>query len=385
MSKKNHKVILIILLFLLIACGSEKYQAEITLPKLNIAEAFTQNRFIGLSEFVEKEIEYVPLETSENCLIGASKRVYVSNTYILVFSFRQILLFDRTDGSFIRKIGEFDKGPGGYMATIFSFPFDSNSEKIYARGWERGFVIYNLEGDFLGNTIPPEGGASMGVLDDSIYVAYIRNISGNQEKRLVVYRKEEIINIYPNDIIAEAPTIFTGAYNGWFYKFGDELRFLEWYTDTIFQVTKYELHPKYVLQMEEFAPPYEKQNTFNFIRNESENYFRHLKIFESEGYLFYELVYEQRFFQGVYDKKKMETYINKCSNGFENDVDNFMPLKFTSISNQGELIGVIEAWVVEQWFKDNPEKVAQLPTHLKELESLTENDNPVVMIARLKG
>jgi hypothetical protein len=47
-------------------------------------------------------------------------------------------------------------------------------------------------------------------------------------------------------------------------------------------------------------------------------------------------------------------------------------------------MGYTDAWKVEQWFKDNPEKAAQLPPHLKKLESLTESDNPVVMIARMK-
>ncbi len=136
--------------------------------------------------------------------------------------------------------------------------------------------------------------------------------------------------------------------------------------------------------MGSFAPPYEKQNTIDFVKYEAENYFRVLYIFESENFLVYEVMHDHSSFQGIYNKKTMGTYKASTRYGFKNDIDDFLPLKYTSISSQGELIGVLEAWEIEQWFKDNPEKAAQFPPHLKKLEKITENDNPVVMIAKLK-
>lgn len=70
--------------------------------------------------------------------------------------------------------------------------------------------------------------------------------------------------------------------------------------------------------------------------------------------------------------------------GFENDLDNFFPMNYNFINSHNELIGYLEAYKIEQWFKDNPEKASQLPQHLREFKKLTEHDNPVVMIVRMK-
>ena len=378
---KYKNVLFITLLILYPGCKNEKYQPEITTPEIKIEESFTQNRFIRLSELVDGYIEYVPLETGEN-IIDGSPRIYVSNNNILVFAFRQILLFNRENGNFIKEIGKFDRGPGGYMATGFIFPFDPIRNTCFAIGWDGSNIEYSLEGDILGKIIRPEGSTSLATLNDSTYIAYIRNFSGNEERRLVVFNNEDVIKTFPNHKIANPGRIVNGAYNGWFYRFREELCFFESLTDTIYSVTENDLIPRYVLQMGKYAPPYEKQNAVSFY--ELQNYIHVTKIFESQNFLLFEFYHEKSSSQGVYNKVTMSTYMAGDSNGFENDIDEFFPLKFTSVSSHGELIGFIEAWKIEQWFRENPDKATQLPPHLKKLENITENDNPVVMIARLK-
>jgi hypothetical protein len=384
MKKLTNIFCFLLFVIILYDCKSHKTKKELELPEIEIGDAFSINKVISLDKFIQDSIEYIPLETNENCLIGGPTRVYVSNSNILVFSFRQIFLFDRTNGSFIREIGSYDKGPDGYLATLFCFPFDPASNKIYASGWDRSYVSYTLEGKFLKKYTRPEGSTSMGALNDSTLVSSIRNFTGNEKRRLVVYTKQDIINTFPNSNIAEPSTAIGGPPPGWFYRFGEELRYFEIFNDTIYRITEYELIPKYVFQMGSFAPPYEKQNTIDFIRDEAENYFRVFYIFESENFLVYEVMHNHSSFQGIYNKKTMVTYNSSTHYGFKNDIDDFLPLKYTSVSSQGELIGVLEAREIEQWFKDNPEKVAKFPPHLKKLKNITENDNPVVMIAKLK-
>ncbi len=379
------KTLWILSLILIInACDSGKNQSIINLPEIKIDYAFTKNRFIEISKIVEGNIEYIPLESTEDFILASPSRVYLLNSKIIVFAPRQIFLYDRVTGKCIKEIGKHDRGPAGYMATLFSFPFDPVREVIIARGWDRSHLKYNLKGDYLGKVVLPEGSTEIGAINDTISVAFIRNFLGNENRRLIVFtNKNEIIKSFPNYKKCEPSLrVIVWGIHGWFYRFQEELRFFELFTDTIYQVKTHELIPKYVLQMGEFAPPYEKQNTLDF--NDSQNYFFIRYIFESEKFLFYEFRHDNKFFQGVYNKKTNSTYIAHENNGFENDIDNFIPLKFTSVSSQGELIGVMEAWEVEQWFKNNPDKAAKLPPHLKKLEKITENDNPVVMIARLK-
>lgn len=378
---KYCNVLCLILFILYPGCKNKENQPEINTPEIKIEDAFTQNRFIRLSEFVDGNIEYIPLETGEN-IIDGSPRIYTSNNKILAFAFRQIFLFNRGNGNFIRKIGEFDRGPGGYMATGFNFPYDPLRNTCFAIGWDRSNIQYSLENDLIGKVNRPEGGTAIATLDDSTYVAYIRNLSGHEERRLVVFNNEDILNTFPNYKIAEPLTIVSGGDNGWFYRFREELCFFESFNDTIYSITENDLIPKYVIQMGNYAPPYEKQNRLDFY--ELQEYFRVTKIFESQNYLLFEFYHDNSSFQGVHNKETMSTYIAGDSNGFENDIDEFLPFRYTSVSSQGELIGFIEAWKVEQWFRENPDKAAQLPSHLRKLENVTENDNPVVMITRLK-
>jgi len=45
----------------------------------------------------------------------------------------------------------------------------------------------------------------------------------------------------------------------------------------------------------------------------------------------------------------------------------------------------MEAYEILEWFENNPEKAAKLPAHLKALSKLKEDDNPVVVIVKLKS
>jgi len=45
---------------------------------------------------------------------------------------------------------------------------------------------------------------------------------------------------------------------------------------------------------------------------------------------------------------------------------------------------VIDAFEIVNWFSNNPDKAAKLPSHLQKLRNIKETDNPVIMIAKLK-
>ncbi|MFV0265546.1 MAG: hypothetical protein ACK5HT_00260, partial [Draconibacterium sp.] len=90
------------------------------------------------------------------------------------------------------------------------------------------------------------------------------------------------------------------------------------------------------------------------------------------------------FYYGFYDKANQSTRISQNMAGIDNDVDAFLPFMFQSANQQNELVGLCEAYEVKSWFGENPGKAADLPAHLQKLKNLEENDNPVVMIVKLK-
>lgn len=389
LNQRSSIFLLVILLFLgLCSCGIREETREETLPILAIEEAFSQNNYIKLSEFTQRNIEYIGLETKEESLIGSSPRFYADNQNIIALTFSQMLLFDRQTGKFIRQIGHQGRAPGGYWTTLATYPYDESMNLLFAQGWKQGtYLVYDIYGNFKTQLTPWEGNISMAPLNDSLYVAYIKNFTGTEKERLVIFdNKNNILNTFPNYLEAEVPEkgIFGFQTQGWFYKYTDKLCFYELFTDTIFQITLNELIPRFVFDLGDFAPPYERQSFREFITVEIRNYYLPSRIFESDNYLVFEISYQNITHLAIYNKETENIAFAQSAGGFENDIDNFMPMNYSFLNNQSELIGFLEAYKIEQWFKDNPEKAAQLHPHLRELEKLTENDNPVVMIARLK-
>ena len=113
------------------------------------------------------------------------------------------------------------------------------------------------------------------------------------------------------------------------------------------------------------------------------------KMSENKAFIFFRLGFRQQQIMGYYDKNSGQTYVaetvgKKIWNGFENDLDDFVPFYPEFINEQGEILGLIQAEQVVEWFENNPEKVAALPEHLKKLQSMKPEDNPLVMIAKPK-
>lgn len=75
------------------------------------------NDFINLSNLID-HIEFIPLETSEKCLIGRINKIMFDGNqfYILDKHIRKTLLIFDNKGKFIKKVGDIGRGPGEYMA-----------------------------------------------------------------------------------------------------------------------------------------------------------------------------------------------------------------------------------------------------------------------------
>lgn len=112
---------------------------------INISDAQTMNYQPLLDS-----IDYVPLETTDQSLIGNIGKIYVTQSNILVFDTKQtaILLFDK-EGKFIRKIGQKGRGPEEYLF-FNEIVFERKTEIIYAHErYLNKMFKYNLKGELL--------------------------------------------------------------------------------------------------------------------------------------------------------------------------------------------------------------------------------------------
>jgi len=150
--------------------------------------------------------------------------------------------------------------------------------------------------------------------------------------------------------------------------------------------------------MGKFSLPYSKKQILPEERDK--DYFFVLDLNESDRFLFFGIRHkpfetEDRFVGwyhfGYYDKEKRQTFVARMDHTQQsaliNDIDDFAPIYVQpgwSINNDGELLAYMEAGDIVDWFNENPEKAKKLPEHLKNLSKLKPEDNPVVVIIKLK-
>lgn len=75
------------------------------------------------------ELEYIPLETSDEVLIAGTPPIWVGEKYMVVVDFHAIYLFDKK-GHFIRRLAQRGNGPGEYRI-VFHFAVDEELNHFY--------------------------------------------------------------------------------------------------------------------------------------------------------------------------------------------------------------------------------------------------------------
>jgi hypothetical protein len=179
------------------------------------------------------------------------------------------------------------------------------------------------------------------------------------------------------------------------YYFDNQLHIKEIYSDTIFKITQDGNYlSKYTLELGKFNIP-EKIREWSFDRFLSsigKDFFLVNNIFESNKYLIFCYMHDNKDRLLVFNKKtgEIENFIEKVKLGFiKNDFDGgpyFFPVsndnnQFLQMINAFELI----AHTATDEFKNSTPKYPEKKKELEELAaSLNENDNPVLMLVKLK-
>ena len=145
-------------------------------------------------------IEYIPLETTLDCLIGKSMNVYASGEYIIVTQFfGKAFAFDRKTGHFIREIGHLGQGPGEYAGFWSFHGFCDKEQLLYTHEWTH-WTGYDIRTGKMKQVIksPHKGGIQNPYLYKSgIYLGYLNN-AGNTPEKLMLFDKEGVVKkVFP--------------------------------------------------------------------------------------------------------------------------------------------------------------------------------------------
>ncbi len=409
-----------ILVYVLGIIGCTPQNKDSNLPiEINIGENVSNFKKLQISDYFE-DVTYIPL-SSDSIILGSVRGVDIKNNLIAVSDGGKCLLFDHT-GRFISKIGNSGRGPGEYTL-IYSVNIGSDNN-IFLQDFKTIFE-YNLQGKFIRNFIPEIHKESFEVgtfkvYNDSLFIEHIPNITGNVAYKCAILDSDgNTINRFKNYTLLNRknPRVSSDEMNAIIYEFNKKTYYKEVYNDTLYAINdKIQLEPVYEFNLGKYAQLLEDRET----NADKMNYIFISNVVESKRYLFIDCnfgtnspakrpepvminggISEYYTYQilAVYDKVSENVVFSKISDednqvvntGFNNDFDSGLAFQPSIVINDTVFAMMVDAYVLNEYINSDAFKNAspKYPEKKKQLEqlanSLNENDNPVLMLVKLKN
>ena len=410
--------VFVILVISIISCRG---YGDDSIPKIEIEKNIDNFKPFTLSD-LDCELEYVILESVPEAMLMDIRFIDISNNHIIVSDIDKCLLFDR-NGKFLLRIGSKGRGPSENQ---FFNQIKILNDKIFLPDAMTSRInIFDINGKFLNNVKSPgyfyplEGNSWMPITD-STYLVHIPNIIGNEENRvLLIDNNGEILQKYVNTTFytnGKDKAIF--LMHATFYKYNDNIYFKQLLNDTIWKLNDGYLNPTYKIHLGKFEISFEYYTlSWQLFREKIADGITIENIFETREYIFFIMNfwrnYPFTFYKdsphspsgishypiiGLFNKVDDNVFLVAPSNvdhqieptGIKNDIDggiNFMPryaVNDTLIVSWFEAFE-LKMYVASEAFKNSTPKYTEKKNQLKQLEaSLDENDNPVLMLVKLK-
>jgi len=365
------------------SCNFDNQTKELTInPKHAINENFR------LSDLVE-EITYIPLENK--ILFPGISRIALTDNYFFIGTREGILAFNR-HGGFLNKIGDHGRGPGEYRYSR-NFAIDSINEIVYIFDSQK-IIAYTFQGTFIKEySIKKFEGffSDITYSDGRIFLAGALLYGQPKYDWLIIDTTGRLITSKEN-FIPEFKTKFPDR--GRFFNSNDNIYYWNNYNDTVFKINNNSYKPAYYFARGDFRKPhnnfpiedyYKYFNPFNLIRLNDITVFS----FFFNNYLHLSLINNDALY--IIDKSIESTHIDLPV--IYNDLDcgpGFHPL-FSFSENEEEYLVTwlyayqIKSHIESEAFKNSTPKYPKKKKQLEKLAaSLDENDNPVLMLVKLK-
>jgi hypothetical protein len=414
-------VIFKVILLLLASCSKQSGQ-DFTI--IDFESNVSNFKPVKLSELADV-LEYIALETTPGLLLEEIKYLDISGDKIAVADKNVCLLFD-SKGKFISQTGRYGNGPGEYTH-ISQIRIVNNSILIPDAGKDN-IQFYNAEGEYLYSVKAPGEFSpsihSRNFISDTDTTFFIRipNRSGSEPYRIALFDKNgHVIQKYRNTSYfnRQKPVFGTSDVSAQFYKLKDKIYYKEMLNDTIWQIEDDNLRVGHVILMGKYGfsikdkelpmPVWHKKLAdecidvgyvfecnryiyfmFNFLLQYPFTYFRKSNI--PSGKAPYEIL-------GLYDKKEDNFFLVNPSykegqpepTGIENDMDGGVNIMPRYIIKDTLMVSWVNAYELKIYVASNAFKnsTPKYPEKKKELEQLagrlSENDNPVLMMVKLKN
>ena len=385
---------------IILSCRNSNTQNKGPLKTFDLKE-LPELTDVKLSDLGFVDIEYIPLETNERCLITGSddlitgNKIIVGNSFFLIQHYTTILKFNN-DGSFETRIGTVGNGPGEFRVA-HDVDFNTEGHNIYlVSAWQKKFNVYSESGEFKRTfQMPLYAPVDFRFVDGNI-LCYCENHMGNIENSYTLLDTNgQVIKSFPNRYPFKNHDAFGFPRENLFYRFNNRLFKKEVYSDTIYLYENKDFKPHLVIESGEklITPDARSKYDGMYI---AENFISQLKLFEFGDYVYYEFIYkfalpdDVLIYSFIGSKKNNFRALINTGQGIFNDLDGGQNIIPKTIKDDNTIIAWIDplklkAHVDSEVFKNS---TPEYPEKKKELErlanSLKETDNPVLVLVKLK-
>lgn len=388
MKKIIHKSLWIVLtcLFVLYSCThKDDYDDEVF--NLDIRSATSQKpETFNLSDLASN-INYIPLETNDSCLLRRIAKILLINDHIFITDGMNLFQFGLS-GNFVRQIGRAGKGPGEHGRRI-TFALDNEQQEIliYSSNvmniydlesgiYKRRFLINQEVSDFKilprGNIIVFTYELPSGVLVSSIGEVFLVDPDGT------------VIDSVPNFARLKNKSNSRGYASTYEYE-NNEIRYLFNYRDTLYKISAdFERNPHAVFNLENktsrdnlfFEPVYDEIQHPDFLWIP--------QILENAQYLFITAekgrshMDNPNIYHIIFDKISGEL-ISSSTHKIINDIDGGLAFWPRFASGKKMISDYLPTEIIDHYNSSTSDDEYS-DYFLSLVKSLNENDNPVLVI-----
>ena len=407
----------------LTACSGERPRQESELPIIDVIGSMGNFQRIYMSEFFSS-IELIPLETSADFLLDMgtggylhAPRVLINDNVIVMRgdNRRRLFAFDRFTGKFRNQIARQGQGPGELIA-LGSFFFNADRTTIFVNDiFGRKILEYDFNGGYIRSVPRPEEVSALYYARNNLFIGSPHYTGDNKYKHLLVDANGDIIQRFSNHIFfnRQGRWASSGSHPSMPVRMDNRLYFAcSPLNDTVFVFENSNLRPAYVFDFGRSLP-------LAYLTTPPPNNIHYPNFRIAPGsfvatphFFFYNVhvprtrpgkrqrvrsfgggQYSRRIF-GIYDISRNRNILldtdQHLQQGIINDINGGLSFIPQFYAGNGEVVGVwnpedmlevlTEEYFATQTIKD-PEAHQRLRAILRNLEF---DDNPVIVVARLK-
>lgn len=356
---------------------------------LEIREFLNKPEEILLSNFTN-EVQYIPLETTSACLISKVSELKIYNHNIFVLDKQKGLFKFNKEGKFIQQIGRRGNGPGEY-GMVFRFNIFEESNEIIIQSFGRKISVYDLETgnhkrsfrlkfDANGIIEFPSGHISLFLPQDSKQPL-------NNEIYICDLQGQKIDSIPDSRLPRISGKHMTGLPK--FYTKSKSLYYMNSVQDTL-QILSGNMEKKkayLILGLNNPIKSNELKMELIFDKIQFPDFLMVDNILENDKFFFVSVQQGIGFhIEGEIQRFLFDKASERLTNTphLSNNIDEGMPFWPEYMNNNNELISVFNSYQVIEHLQSNTTKTDKSESFKNMATQITENDNPVVMIVKLK-